>query len=1337
VRDGETLQATLSEAMRDWFGADVASRISKGVSSRTSIVMTPLERGGRATGVLAVSVPGPSKQLLRSVQRLARHTSAALELAHEHKDRKNVEEELRSSHEQLRSLSGHLQSAREEERTHIAREMHDELGQTLTALKIELSTLKADLPKAKKGLLKGIDSSLALTDRSIQTVKRISGELRPRLLDTLGLVAAMRRQGKEFEKRTGIVCSVTTEPEEIAVDRELSTAIFRVFQEALTNVARHSGATRVEASLRERGNQLELVVRDNGKGITKDRVEQSSSFGLVGMRERVRYWGGEFAIEGGRKKGTTVKVIIPIEDSAERRMVSTSRLVGREKELRKLRSALTARGKGDGKLILIRGEAGVGKSRLLTEFGQDLETRGGRVLLGRCREDTRSVAYYSFREALSRFLEVRREEGVSVYEGLPDYSRWELGRIVPAFKSEEPAGFEPAKDPFRLYEAFRLFVQDLAARSDGPLLFAVEDLHLSDDASLDLLKYLARNRDWSGVQLCATYRTEEAGESLQEFTRSLRKEELSQAINLKPLTSESVSEMIDLFYPGREASSQFRGLLYEKTQGNPFFVSELVKLVPGEDVTADVTDISDIPESIQGVLQKRVEVLDSGSREILSCAALVGEEFDFEVLRGAVGRSEMEVMEAIEVGARAHIVRESTRGEEERYRFVHALMADTLYSGIGKTRRRLWHSQVGEALERVYAERLEELNGQLTHHFELGHNWEKAFAHAIRSAEQAKKTYANQEAIKLYKKARQILPRLARSPSEKEEVKIEIGEGLGDVYQVTGEWEQASREYGSAKALARKRGDDRREGEVLCKMSWICCSQGNFDKAMDYAESSRRIHQRTGNKGGRAAALNAIGNAHEGRGEYEDALESHEEALKIWKKIRDRQGAATTLNNIGKVHYDRGDYEEALKCFAESLAARKAIGDKRGQAESLKSIGTVHMMRGNYEPALAVYGQSLSILREIGDRMRIGHSLHNIGNIRYFQGNHEEALRCFEESLAIFRDIGDKFDAARSLNNIGAINWDRRDCGEALKRYGESLAIRRKIGDKRGMATSLSNIGMVQEFLGGYEEAMKCCEESLKIRREIGDKMGEAWCLSDMGLRHQHLGAFGEAIKCHKESLALMKEMGSKDGEAQMLHYIGTDYHRLGDQEKALRYLNRALRMVEELEYKLIEPDILGALSFAWLKKGNSQKATEFCERSMEAAESQGHTEDLAKGRIMKAEILLWESEALNDGTHPLRGGTHDERLRAELVKDAEDEVKKAQRVAEQLDALPLLAQTHELLGRLYQEMGKKERALDQFSKANAITEKIASRMEDENLRESYLSSEPVQSKSEENPESP
>jgi signal transduction histidine kinase len=222
-------------------------------------------------------------------------------------------EELRTSQMELRNLSLYLQTAREEERTRIAREIHDELGQTLTALKMDLSWLKKRLGPEQDSLDAKTATMERLIDATIQTVQRLSGELRPGLLDDLGLAAAMEWQAGEFEKRSGIPCRVQVSPEEITLDRDRSTAVFRIFQEALTNVARHAGATEVAVSLKQREARVNLTVVDNGRGITEKEISSSKSFGLLGIRERVLFLGGDVVIEGRPKKGTTVRVAIPLD----------------------------------------------------------------------------------------------------------------------------------------------------------------------------------------------------------------------------------------------------------------------------------------------------------------------------------------------------------------------------------------------------------------------------------------------------------------------------------------------------------------------------------------------------------------------------------------------------------------------------------------------------------------------------------------------------------------------------------------------------------------------------------------------------------------------------------------------------------------------------------------------------------------------------------------------------------------------------------------------------------------------------------------------------------------
>ena len=237
-----------------------------------------------------------------------------------------AEEELNRSREQLRNLSAKLESVLEEERTRISREIHDELGQSLTALKFDLSSVGSRIAPGQTPLVEKMKSMMDLVDSTIKAVQKISRELRPGLLDDLGLAAAIAWQAKEFRKRTGIPCEAVISPENGTVDPERSTTIFRIFQEGLTNVARHSRATKVDVILEERAGMLSLEVRDNGKGITEEQISGSKSLGLIGIRERVRRWDGEVLIHGSPGAGTVIRVTIPVARS--RVFVSSMETIG-------------------------------------------------------------------------------------------------------------------------------------------------------------------------------------------------------------------------------------------------------------------------------------------------------------------------------------------------------------------------------------------------------------------------------------------------------------------------------------------------------------------------------------------------------------------------------------------------------------------------------------------------------------------------------------------------------------------------------------------------------------------------------------------------------------------------------------------------------------------------------------------------------------------------------------------------------------------------------------------------------------------------------------------------
>ena len=242
-------------------------------------------------------------------------TRAVCLIASDLSEVKRAERELRASSEQLRSLAAHLLTVREEERARISREVHDELGQSLTAVKMDLAWLAKRLPRENSEMLERIRSTRQLAESLIQAVRRISTELRPGILD-MGLAAAVEWQVQEFQARSGIWCSHRLLTRE-AFAPDVSTALFRILQESLTNVARHAKATRAEVVLQKQRDRLVLWMRDNGRGFDQADPSLSKSLGLLGMRERAAILGGQVNISSAPGEGTTVTAWIPLPSPEE------------------------------------------------------------------------------------------------------------------------------------------------------------------------------------------------------------------------------------------------------------------------------------------------------------------------------------------------------------------------------------------------------------------------------------------------------------------------------------------------------------------------------------------------------------------------------------------------------------------------------------------------------------------------------------------------------------------------------------------------------------------------------------------------------------------------------------------------------------------------------------------------------------------------------------------------------------------------------------------------------------------------------------------------------------
>lgn len=220
--------------------------------------------------------------------------------------------ELNDSYKAIRKLTRHLQNVREEDRAHIAREIHDELGQQLTVLKMDVSWVNKRIGTTDEVIKQKLKDLLTMLDATVKSVRRISSELRPSLLDDLGLTAAMEWQLHEFKKRSDIKASFSAPEPELKLPDMIKTGLFRIFQESLTNVARHSHAKRLKVSLEHKDSNIILTIADDGKGFDKDKIADKRTLGILGMKERTSMIGGAYEITGTPGKGTVVVVSIPL-----------------------------------------------------------------------------------------------------------------------------------------------------------------------------------------------------------------------------------------------------------------------------------------------------------------------------------------------------------------------------------------------------------------------------------------------------------------------------------------------------------------------------------------------------------------------------------------------------------------------------------------------------------------------------------------------------------------------------------------------------------------------------------------------------------------------------------------------------------------------------------------------------------------------------------------------------------------------------------------------------------------------------------------------------------------
>jgi predicted ATPase/class 3 adenylate cyclase/tRNA A-37 threonylcarbamoyl transferase component Bud32 len=499
--------------------------------------------------------------------------------------------------------------------------------------------------------------------------------------------------------------------------------------------------------------------------------------------------------------------------------------VGREKEMDELRAGLEDALSGRGRLLMLVGEPGIGKTRTSEEFATYARLRSVQVLWGRCYEGEGAPVYWPWVQAIRSSVHDRdaKELMSEMGPGAADIAQIvsEVGERLPGLPA--PPQLEPEQARFRLFDSITTFLKN--ASKSQPLVLVLDDLHWADKPSLLLLQFLARELRGARLLVLGTYRDVEVRRQhpLAETLGELARQQLSQRILLRGLTERDVDRFIEVA-AGISPPQALVEAVYRETEGNPFFVNEIVRLLvaegrmerPGEVASWSVT----IPQSVREVVGRRLDHLSEGCNRVLTAASVIGREFGVDALERIVLRQAQDdrisgdrLLEALEEAVAARVVNEVPR-TVGRYSFSHALIWETLYEELSTNRRVRLHRQIGEVLEELYAANPEPHLSELAHHFceaAPGGDVEKAIDYARRAGDRAAALMAHEDAADHYAMALQALE-LQEKPNER--VRCELLLALGEAQRKAGELEKATETLEQAFTLAERLDDARLVGET-------------------------------------------------------------------------------------------------------------------------------------------------------------------------------------------------------------------------------------------------------------------------------------------------------------------------------------------------------------------------------------------------------------------------------------------------------------------------------------------------------------------------------------------
>jgi predicted ATPase/class 3 adenylate cyclase len=743
---------------------------------------------------------------------------------------------------------------------------------------------------------------------------------------------------------------------------------------------------------------------------------------------------GEREVKGREKLVNVYRVLAP-STRRTRFDVSTERglthFVGRERELELLLDGFERAKSGRGQAFSIMAEAGVGKSRLLYEFRKAVSNEGATFLEGKCLSYSRSVAYHPVIDILKANFDIRDGDGDSEIKkkvkrqlkvfGTDEASTLpyllQLLSVKDSGIDKIPMSPEGRKD--RIMEALKRIV--LKGSEVRHLIIAVEDLHWIDKSSEDFFKDLLDSITGAKVFLIFTYRP--------EFVHAWGGKSFHSQVNLNRLSNRESLAMASHFLGAKSMDGNVEQFILEKTEGVPFFIEEFIRSIKDLKIiekknnkyymVKDIRDLT-IPSTIQDVIMARVDSLPEGAKEILQTGSVIEREFSYELIKRVTGYSEQALLSHLSALRDSELVYERGIFPQSTHIFKHALTRDVVYDSILTKRKKELHDEIGQAVEALYKDNINEHYEVLAEHYIAGENYEKGAGYSKLSGKKAEKTASLNGAITYAKKRVTSIEKLPQTDDVAKEL-IDARTILGLYMIQLGSFAEAKKVIDPIFDLALKYDYKRR----LSQLYTIVATYNNFIEE-DYFEASKhleralKISEEVNDTVSLVFANLWLGLVLLTNNEFEKAYLHINKALEINETVNNLWGIATMKSTLGMVYYWHGKMDLAYQVSHEALKIAEESGDIYSKAMSYTSLGMSYYGKGFFEEAVRNLLKGIKFCKRLNNPLFDSIARYSLGDAYFDMGKYQESQNYYDEAASIL-DQANLFPSFSNQSQIGSV----------------------------------------------------------------------------------------------------------------------------------------------------------------------------------------------------------------------------------------------------------------------------------------------------------------------------